>query len=68
VPVVMGIVIALIYLSNSSTSAATDAQSDAEFSLSYTDASALITPEQAAASGAEPAASEPASRTLPRRP
>jgi ABC-2 type transport system permease protein len=55
VPVVLGIVIALIYLSNSSTSAATDAQGDAQFSISYTDASGLITPEQAAAFGAEPA-------------
>ncbi|RJT75964.1 ABC transporter permease [Arthrobacter cheniae] len=55
VPVVMGIVIALIYLSNSSTSAATDARGDAQFSISYTDASGFITPEQAAAFGAEPA-------------
>jgi ABC-2 type transport system permease protein len=66
VPIVMGIVIGLIYLSNSSTSAAADAQGDAEFSLSYTDASGLITPEQAAAFGAEPAASEKESITAVR--
>ncbi len=58
VPVIMGVVIALIYVSNATTAATADAQRDAEFSIAYTDASGLITAEQAAVFGAEPAASD----------
>ncbi|WDF35099.1 ABC transporter permease (plasmid) [Arthrobacter agilis] len=58
VPLIMGIAIALIYLSNSTTAATADAQRDAEFSIAYTDASGLITAEQAGLFGAEPAGSE----------
>ncbi|MDN4609568.1 ABC transporter permease [Arthrobacter burdickii] len=57
VPLIMGIAIALIYLSNSTTEATADAQREAEFSIAYTDASGLITPEQAALFNAESAAS-----------
>lgn len=58
VPVIMGVVIALIYLSNSTTAATAEAQRDAEFSIAYTDASGLITAEQAELFGAEAAGSE----------
>lgn len=58
VPLIMGVVIALIYLSNSTTAAAADAQRDAEFSIGYTEASGLITTEQAGAFGATIADSE----------
>lgn len=57
VPLIMAVVFGLIFVSNSSTAAASDAQEKAEFSIAYTDASGLITPDQAAALGAEPAAS-----------
>lgn len=57
VPLIMGVVIAMIYLSNSTTAATAEAQRDAEFTIAYTDASGLITPEQADLFGAEPAAS-----------
>jgi ABC-2 type transport system permease protein len=60
VPVIMGIVFGLIFISNSSTANASDAQKNARFSISYTDASGLITPDTAAAFGATPAASEQA--------
>ncbi|MDF9277399.1 ABC transporter permease [Arthrobacter sp. EH-1B-1] len=57
VPLIMAVVFGLIFISNSATASAADAQESAEFSISYTDASGLITPEQAAAFGAEEAAS-----------
>lgn len=57
VPLIMAVVFGLIFISNSATESAADAQENAEYSISYTDASGLITPEQAAAFGATPAAS-----------
>jgi ABC-2 type transport system permease protein len=57
VPVIMAIVFAMIFLSNTSTSSAADAQKNAQFTISYLDASGLITPDDAAAFGARPAAS-----------
>lgn len=57
VPLIMAIVFGLIFVSNTTTEAASDAQGSAELSLTYSDASGLITPEQAAAFGAKPAAS-----------
>lgn len=47
VPVIMAVIFVLIYISNSSTASAADAQENAQFSISYTDASGLITPDQA---------------------
>ena len=44
VPVLLGVVIALVTLSNSSTSASVDAQSNQEFSFSYSDASGYVDP------------------------
>lgn len=57
VPLIMAVVFGLIYISNTSTASAADAQESAQFSISYTNASGLITPEQAAAFKAEKAAS-----------
>lgn len=57
VPLIMAVVFGLIYISNSSTAAASDAQEKAEFSITYTDDSGLITPDLAAALGATPATS-----------
>jgi ABC-2 type transport system permease protein len=51
IPVVMGIVFALIFLSNSSTAASADAQKTAAVSFTYTDASGLIIPEVVTAMG-----------------
>ncbi|MGP4033635.1 ABC transporter permease [Pseudarthrobacter sp. 1C304] len=51
IPVVMAIVFALIYLSNSSTAASADAQKTATVSFTYTDDSGLITPDIATAMG-----------------
>jgi ABC-2 type transport system permease protein len=51
IPVVMAIVFALVYLSNSSTHASEDAQKTAVVSFTYTDASGLIIPEIASAMG-----------------
>jgi len=51
IPVVMAIVIGLMVLSYSSTSATEDAQKSAPLSFTYTDASGLITPSIAAAMG-----------------
>ncbi len=45
VPLIM--VFGPIYITNSSTASAADAPETAEFSISYTDASGIITPEQA---------------------
>ncbi|MDQ0822517.1 ABC-2 type transport system permease protein [Arthrobacter sp. V4I6] len=57
VPVIMAVVFGLIFLSNTTTDTASQAQSSAEFTLAYTDASGLITPEDAALFGARPAES-----------
>ncbi|GAP54248.1 ABC transporter permease [Arthrobacter sp. 92] len=57
VPIIMAVVFGMIYLSNTSTSSAADAQKNAQFTISFTDASGLITPGSAAAFGAVPAAS-----------
>jgi ABC-2 type transport system permease protein len=55
IPVVMAIVFALIYLSNSSTDASEDAQKTAAMSFTYTDDSGLITPDIATAMGGKKA-------------
>ncbi|WP_104044862.1 ABC transporter permease [Arthrobacter sp. ZGTC412] len=57
VPFIMAVVFGLLYASNTATDSAADAQKSAEFSISYTDASGLITPEQAGVFGATTAAS-----------
>jgi ABC-2 type transport system permease protein len=57
VPFIMAVVFGLLYASNSATDTASDAQKSAEFTISYTDASGLITPEQAALFHATPAGS-----------
>jgi ABC-2 type transport system permease protein len=57
VPVIMAVVFGMIFLSNTSTSSAAEAQKNAQFSISYRDASGLITSADAAAFGAVPAAS-----------
>ncbi|MCU1510644.1 MAG: transporter permease [Arthrobacter sp.] len=57
VPIIMAVVFGLIFLSNTTTDTASQAQSSAEFTLSYTDASGLITPQDAALFGARPAES-----------
>ncbi len=51
IPVVIAIVFALVYLSNSSTAASADAQKTASMSFSYMDDSGLVSPEIAAAMG-----------------
>ena len=51
IPVVMAIVFALVYLSNSSTAASEDAQKTAAVTFTYTDDSGLITPDIATAMG-----------------
>lgn len=56
IPVVMAIVFALIYLSNSSTAASEDAQKTAAVSFTYTDDSGLIAPDIATAMGGKLAA------------
>jgi ABC-2 type transport system permease protein len=60
VPVIMAIVFGLIFLSNTTTDTAAEAQKSAQFTISYTDASGLITPEDAALFGARPADSSDA--------
>lgn len=57
VPLIMAVVFGLIFISNNATASAADAQESAAFSISYTDASGLITPEQAAAFRATKASS-----------
>jgi ABC-2 type transport system permease protein len=54
VPVIMAIVFGLIFLSNTSTSTAAEAQKNAQFSITYLDDSGLITTGVAAAFGAVP--------------
>lgn len=56
IPVVMAIVFALVYLSNSSTAASEDALKTAAVTFTYTDDSGLITPEIATAMGGTKAA------------
>lgn len=60
VPVIMAVVFGMIFLSNTSTSSAAEAQKNARFSITYLDASGLITPADAAAFGAVPVASSDA--------
>ena len=60
VPVIMAVVFGMIFLSNTSTSSAAEAQKNAQFSISYRDSSGLITPADAAALGAVPADSSDA--------
>ena len=60
VPVIMAVVFGMIFLSNTSTSSAAEAQKNAQFSISYRDSSGLITPADAAAFGAVPADSSDA--------
>ncbi|MEC5192237.1 MULTISPECIES: ABC transporter permease [unclassified Arthrobacter] len=55
IPVVMAVVFALIYLSNSSTAASADAQKTAAVAFTYTDSSALVSADIAAAMGGRPA-------------
>jgi ABC-2 type transport system permease protein len=55
IPVVMAIVFALIFVSNSSTAASAGAQKTAAVSFAYTDSSGLITPEIATAMGGKKA-------------
>ncbi|MET3920040.1 ABC transporter permease [Arthrobacter sp. UYEF20] len=57
VPVIMAVVFGLIFLSNTTTDTASEAQKSARLSISYTDASGLITAENAALFGARPAGS-----------
>ena len=56
IPVVVAIVFALVYLSNSSTEANEDAQKTAAVSFTYTDGSGLIADEIASAMGGKKAA------------
>ena len=57
VPVIMAIVFGLIFLSNSTTDTAAQSQKSAQFTISYTDASGLITAGDAALFGARTAGS-----------
>jgi ABC-2 type transport system permease protein len=57
VPVMIAVVFGLIFLSNSTTDTAAEAQKNAQFTIAYTDASGLIGPGVAAAFGARPAES-----------
>lgn len=56
IPVVMAIVFALVYLSNSSTAASADAQKSAAVSFTYTDDSGLVSGTLATAMGGRKAA------------
>ena len=55
VPVMIAIVFGLIFLSNSTTDTAAEAQKNAQFTISFTDASGLINAEVAAVFGARTA-------------
>jgi ABC-2 type transport system permease protein len=57
VPLIMAVVFALIYVSNTATASASDAQETARFSVAYSDKSGLITAEQAASFSANKMAS-----------
>ena len=54
VPLIIAVVFGLIFLSNTTTDTAAAAQKSAQFSISYTDASGLITAADAALFGATP--------------
>jgi ABC-2 type transport system permease protein len=57
VPLMLAVVFGLLYLSGSASDTAADAQKSAEFTISYADASGLITPDQARIFGASQAPS-----------
>jgi ABC-2 type transport system permease protein len=57
VPLMLAVVFGLLYLSGSASDTAADAQKSAEFTISYADASGLITPDQARIFGASKAPS-----------
>ncbi|WP_427004565.1 ABC transporter permease [Pseudarthrobacter sp. H2] len=57
VPVIMAIVFGLIFLSNTTTDTAAEAQKSAQFRISYTDASGLVTAGDAALFRARPVGS-----------
>lgn len=63
VPLIIAVIFGLIFLSNTTTDTATAAQRSAQFSISYTDASGLITAEDAAFFGATAADSPDAGIT-----
>jgi ABC-2 type transport system permease protein len=56
VPIILGVVIGLVVLSNSSTNARVDAQKNQKFSFSYVDASGYVDPAVVAALGGTKAA------------
>ncbi len=56
IPVILGVVFGLVYLSNSATQSSADAQKNDRFSFTYSDASGLISPELAASFGGQVAA------------
>jgi ABC-2 type transport system permease protein len=58
VPIIMGAVIALIVLSNSSTIESADSQASAQFTFTYSDASGYVVPAVAKAFGGTPAGDE----------
>lgn len=60
VPVIMAVVFGLVFLSNTTTDTASQAQKSAQFSIAYTDASGLITAESAGLFGAIPVDSQDA--------
>ncbi|MFI7482473.1 ABC transporter permease [Kocuria sp. M1R5S2] len=55
IPVVMALVFGLVFISSMASSDSADAQSEAQISFAYTDASGLIRPETAAALGGQQA-------------
>jgi len=63
VPIIIGIVIALVSISNSATSASVDSQKSAKFSFSYTDASGIVNPAIVEAIGGTKAADPAAAIT-----
>jgi ABC-2 type transport system permease protein len=58
IPVVLVVVFALIFASNSSTEASADAQKNSAIAFTYTDASGVIPPQMAQAAGGK-SASDP---------
>ncbi|MBG0738078.1 ABC transporter permease [Paeniglutamicibacter antarcticus] len=55
IPIVLGIVFGLVYLSNSTTSSSADAQKNENLAFSYTDNSNLVSAQLAAGFGGKPA-------------
>jgi ABC-2 type transport system permease protein len=53
IPVVIAVIFALSFVSNTAISDSEDAQADAEVSFAYTDASGLVSPQMAAAYGGQ---------------